>query len=167
MARRSIWQPLCAVAALSLLGACMQPYSGSQANNQPNQSNYPNNQSNNQSNQTNYPTNQQAYASDQPQMTKMHKSPSVFMTTQAGMTVYTFDRDSAGRSNCYGNCANYWPPVQAMNGDRASGEMGIIRRNDGSLQWTRRGQPLYTFAKDRQPGDINGDGFQNIWHVVE
>jgi predicted lipoprotein with Yx(FWY)xxD motif len=29
-----------------------------------------------------------------------------------GMTLYTFDKDTSGKSNCNGECAEYWPPVK-------------------------------------------------------
>ena len=43
----------------------------------------------------------------------------------------------------------------------------IIKRDDGSLQWADEGKPLYTFAKDTKPGDVAGDNFKNVWHVVK
>ena len=30
-----------------------------------------------------------------------------------GMTLYTFDKDEAGKSNCYDECATEWPPFEA------------------------------------------------------
>jgi hypothetical protein len=30
------------------------------------------------------------------------------MTTPTGMTLYTYDRDTAGRCNCNGDCTQYW-----------------------------------------------------------
>ena len=32
------------------------------------------------------------------------------LTNKAGMTLYTFDKDSEGNSVCYGPCAVKWPP---------------------------------------------------------
>src|SRR5436853_4212445 len=35
------------------------------------------------------------------------------VVTKKGLTVYTFDKDMAGRSTCNGDCAVKWPPVLA------------------------------------------------------
>jgi predicted lipoprotein with Yx(FWY)xxD motif len=99
-------------------------------------------------------------------MTTTQASSNFLMTDSAGMTVYTFDKDSAGQSNCYGPCASYWPPVAASRGQRASGDMTIIRRTDGTMQWAKQGQPLYTFTEDTRPGDMKGDNYNQNWHVV-
>jgi predicted lipoprotein with Yx(FWY)xxD motif len=32
---------------------------------------------------------------------------------------------------------------------------------------TRNGIPLYLWSKDQKPGDMTGDGFNGIWHVVK
>jgi predicted lipoprotein with Yx(FWY)xxD motif len=83
-----------------------------------------------------------------------------------GMTLYTFDKDSAGKSVCNGPCATNWPPLSAGTGT-ASGDWTMITRDDGSKQWAFKGKPLYAFAKDTKPGDTTGDGFLNgAWHVV-
>jgi predicted lipoprotein with Yx(FWY)xxD motif len=84
-----------------------------------------------------------------------------------GMSLYTFDKDEGGKSACYGPCAAIWPPFVAPSGASTSAEWTIVKRDDGSTQWAYKGQPLYTFAKDGNPGDANGDGFKNIWHVAK
>jgi hypothetical protein len=35
------------------------------------------------------------------------------------------------------------------------------------MQWADGGKPLYTYVKDKKPGDVAGDNFENIWHVVK
>ncbi len=83
-----------------------------------------------------------------------------------GMTLYTFDKDMAGKSACNGPCATNWPPLFAMDGDMPSGDYSIVVRDDGKKQWALKGKPLYFWAKDQKPGDKTGDGFNKIWHVV-
>jgi predicted lipoprotein with Yx(FWY)xxD motif len=86
----------------------------------------------------------------------------------AGMTLYTFDKDSAGKSACNGPCAGNWPPLMAEAGAEAMGEWSVITREDGSAQWAYKGKPLYTWVKDAKPGDITGDGFlDGAWHVAQ
>lgn len=82
-----------------------------------------------------------------------------------GMTLYTFDRDSGGKSACNGPCAANWPPLLAQG--PVSGDFGVITRDDGQQQVTYKGKPLYYWSKDQKPGDKAGDGFNNIWHVAK
>ncbi len=88
------------------------------------------------------------------------------MTDNAGRTLYTFDKDAANKSNCYGGCAAAWPPFSAREDASASAGFSIIARDDGSKQWALNGKPLYYFAPDNQPGDIKGDKEGGVWHVV-
>jgi len=88
------------------------------------------------------------------------------LTDSSGMTLYTFDHDANGKSACNGPCATNWPPLLASAGDKASGDYQLVQRDDGKQQWAYKGKPLYTWSKDRKPGDKTGDGFKNMWHVV-
>lgn len=85
-----------------------------------------------------------------------------------GMTLYTFDRDTAGagKSVCNGPCATNWPPLMAGDMDKASGDFSVITRDDGKKQWAYKGKPLYFWAKDGKPGDRTGDGFNNVWKLA-
>ena len=84
-----------------------------------------------------------------------------------GMTLYTFDKDSMGKSACMGDCAEYWPPVKASAEDKPVGDLTIISRDDGTWQWADGGKPLYTYVKDKKPGDVMGDNVNNVWHAVK
>ena len=89
------------------------------------------------------------------------------LTDAKGMSLYTFDKDSGGKSACNGPCATNWPVVKAEASDQPSGDYTIITRDDGSKQWAYKGKPLYTFAKDQKTGDAMGDGFANgAWHLA-
>jgi predicted lipoprotein with Yx(FWY)xxD motif len=83
-----------------------------------------------------------------------------------GMTLYVFDRDTAGTSNCNDKCATNWPPLMAAAGAAGSGQWTVVTRADGGKQWAYKGQPLYTFNKDAKPGDVTGDGVNNVWHIA-
>jgi predicted lipoprotein with Yx(FWY)xxD motif len=88
------------------------------------------------------------------------------LTAENGMTLYTFDKDSAGTSNCYDSCAASWPPYIADAGASMDG-LTTVTRNDGSLQWAKDGAPLYFWIGDSAPGDTTGDGVGGVWHVVQ
>ncbi|MCK6412364.1 MAG: hypothetical protein L6Q55_08065 [Azonexus sp.] len=89
------------------------------------------------------------------------------LTGSNGMTLYTFDKDSAGKSSCNGPCASNWPPLLATPGDTAHGDYSLTTRDDGRQQWTYRGKPLYFWIKDQKPGDQTGDGFNGVWRVAK
>ncbi len=93
------------------------------------------------------------------------------ITDEAGYTVYTFTRDTpnSGISNCYDDCAMTWPAVSASStsaADGVTGEVGSITRTDGTTQLTINGWPIYRFAKDAAPGQVNGQGVKDAWYVL-
>ena len=88
-------------------------------------------------------------------------------TDAKGMTLYTFDKDEAGKSNCYDKCATNWPPFAASADAKAEGEWTIVDRTDGTKMWAYDGHPLYTFIKDKKAGDVTGDGANEIWHIAK
>ena len=85
----------------------------------------------------------------------------------SGMTLYTFDRDTAGngKSVCNGPCATNWPPLIVKDAV-ARGDYSVVTRDDGSRQLAYKGKPLYYWAKDAKPGDRTGDGFNNVWRLA-
>ena len=84
-----------------------------------------------------------------------------------GMTLYTFDKDTDGKSVCNGPCATNWPPLMAMDSDKPNGDYTIITRDDGKKQWAMKGKPLYYWIKDVKAGDMTGDGVNSTWHVIK
>jgi predicted lipoprotein with Yx(FWY)xxD motif len=88
------------------------------------------------------------------------------LTDANGMTLYTFDKDTAGVSNCYDDCAVNWPPAMAAADAAADGEFTLVDRKDGSKMWAHEGKPLYLWKKDTKPGDVTGDGVGGVWHTA-
>ena len=83
-----------------------------------------------------------------------------------GMTLYTFDKDTAGVSNCYDKCAVAWPPAFAADGAKAEGDFSLVKRTDGKMMWAYKGLPLYLWIKDTKPGETTGDMVGNVWHTA-
>jgi predicted lipoprotein with Yx(FWY)xxD motif len=98
---------------------------------------------------------------------EMKTSAGTVLTDPKGMTLYTYDKDAAGTSNCVDQCATNWPPAMATASDKPVGDLTIIKRPDGTMQWADDGKPLYTFIQDKKPGDVTGDNMKNVWHVVK
>ena len=88
------------------------------------------------------------------------------LTDSRGMSLYTFDKDSDGKSACNGPCATNWPPLSVADNAKDMGAYTIIVRDDGKKQWTYKGWPLYYWSKDTKAGDKTGDGFNGVWKVA-
>lgn len=89
-----------------------------------------------------------------------------------GMTVYFYLKDvkGSGTSNCTGGCLALWPAVTASSSTPqvagVTGTVGSIKRDDGTMQVTIDGMPVYTYAQDSKAGDVTGEGVGNIWYAV-
>ena len=46
------------------------------------------------------------------------------------------------------------------------GRLSTLTREDGSTQVAYAGNPLYRYAPDQQPGDVNGHGFNDVWFAL-
>jgi predicted lipoprotein with Yx(FWY)xxD motif/plastocyanin len=93
------------------------------------------------------------------------------LTDPKGMTLYLFTKDTtAGESSCYDKCAQSWPPFTAEEPFslpfNMQGELTTIQRTDGTTQVAYNGIPLYYFAKDKAPGDVNGQDVGEVWYVL-
>ncbi|MGH2938075.1 MAG: COG4315 family predicted lipoprotein [Solirubrobacterales bacterium] len=89
-----------------------------------------------------------------------------------GRTVYDFTVDEGTMSNCYGGCAAAWPPVTTTGKPTAgagamASDLGTTKRKDGTLQVTYKGHPLYTYAADEAPGEVNGQEAEGTWFVLD
>ena len=116
---------------------------------------------------------------------KTHPDLGTILMDRSGRTQYLFTADELKQSNCTEGCALAWPPLLTV-GEPTAGEglsadhLGTITRDqssvlgaygtttleDGSLQVTYNGWPLYYFANDAGPGEANGQDIGNVWFVV-
>ena len=88
------------------------------------------------------------------------------LTDANGMTLYTYDKDTAGVTNCYDKCATNWPPLAAAADATADGDFTLVDRTDGTKMWAYKGMPLYLWIKDTAPGQTTGDGVGGVWHTA-
>jgi len=94
-----------------------------------------------------------------------------FLVDDKGMSLYLFTKDTPNTSVCYDKCAAAWPPLLTTGAPVAgqgvdTSKFGTTTRQDGSMQVTYNGWPLYYFAKDKAPGDVTGQGVGDVWFVV-
>jgi predicted lipoprotein with Yx(FWY)xxD motif len=87
-----------------------------------------------------------------------------------GRVLYAFTPDSSTSSACTGACATAWPPAEVSGTPTAkgldTGDLTVIKRDDGSEQVAFHGHPLYTYAGDAKAGDTTGQGSGGKWYVV-
>lgn len=89
------------------------------------------------------------------------------LANQAGLTLYTFDVDGPGVSNCHGGCLTVWPAIIVTDEQEVEAPFSVTQRPSGELQLMLDQKPLYLFVGDKRPGDILGDNLQNVWHIIE
>lgn len=99
-----------------------------------------------------------------------------YLIDGAGRTLYYFKSDTPAappvpaKSACTGDCLATWPAFNADNVILPSvlnaTDFTAVTRDDGAKQLAYKGWPLYTYSGDVNPGDLNGQGFNNLWSVV-
>jgi predicted lipoprotein with Yx(FWY)xxD motif len=97
------------------------------------------------------------------------------LTDSRGFALYRFTHDTSASSTCYGPCAAAWPPYIVANHPSAAGPgasaslLGAVQRQDGRLQVTYGGRPLYYYVGDRRPGQVLCQAvteYGGTWNVV-
>jgi predicted lipoprotein with Yx(FWY)xxD motif len=97
--------------------------------------------------------------------TEVGDAGTILVDGATGLTLYIFTDDvkDSGESTCMDACLETWPALTVATGetptggDGVTGTLGTITRTDnGDLQVTYDGLPLYFFKNDAAPGDLNG-----------
>ena len=95
------------------------------------------------------------------------------LVNDEGLSLYIFMNDTQGgeSSSCNDDCAAQWPPLLTQ-GAPVAGQgvdptlLDTIQREDGTMQVTYNGWPVYHFHGDATLGDTNGQGLDNLWFLV-
>lgn len=91
-----------------------------------------------------------------------------------GRSLYLFTDPNGNPVSCTGGCVENWP-VFATEGEPTAGEgvdaslLSTTERSDGTIQVAYNDWPLYYFAGDQAPGDVNGQGLgpaDSKWYLV-
>lgn len=95
--------------------------------------------------------------------TKTNASLGQYLAEPDGQALYTYGGDSSGVSNCSGSCLANWPAYQDKGATmNLPAGIGTIKRIDnGEIQYTYNGMPLYTFVGDSN-GQVTGNGVGNF-----
>ncbi|HWK75691.1 MAG TPA: hypothetical protein VNQ81_15540 [Povalibacter sp.] len=70
-------------------------------------------------------------------------------------TLFVYDGDSPGKSNCNTGCLSAWLPLLVSGGEKVEkvGDWVAIRREDGRMQWAYKGQPVYMRYHNMPPDE--------------
>lgn len=93
-----------------------------------------------------------------------------YITDSAGNSLYMLENDADGTA-CIGDCLSSWPPVLVtdvqpsvdLGSNLDANLLGTIERDDGTLQLTYNGRPLYRYAADTGANRIAGHGLEDRW----
>jgi len=99
-----------------------------------------------------------------------------YLTDPKGMTLYSFNKDTKATSTnppvsaCTAQCLATWPVFSIDNPIVPSllknSDFAVFTRADGVSQLSYKGQPLYYYAQDVNPGDLKGQNINKSWFVV-
>lgn len=103
--------------------------------------------------------------------TAEHSALGTILVDDGGLTLYLFDNDTAGVSNCSGGCLANWPPLltdySPVAIDDVTAAVGTITRDDGTMQVTVDEMPVYYWVNDAVPGDAGGQSLGGVWWVLD
>lgn len=91
-----------------------------------------------------------------------------------GQAIYIWELEESTKAECYGDCAEAWPPVLTDGAPRAAGSvsnelLSTTQRTDGSMQVTYNGHPLYYYAHE-EPGEVECHNIRThggLWWVIQ
>jgi predicted lipoprotein with Yx(FWY)xxD motif len=91
-----------------------------------------------------------------------------------GQAIYIWELEKSTKAECYGDCAEAWPPVLTNGAPRAAGSvnselLATTRRKDGSTQATYNGHPLYYYAHEAA-GEVKCHNVRThggLWWVIQ
>jgi predicted lipoprotein with Yx(FWY)xxD motif len=94
-----------------------------------------------------------------------------YLTDNKGKSLYLFQKDNQGSSQCTSDCAIIWTPyiqpeMTIKENQGVEPLIGSSERNDGSFQVTYNNWPLYYYVGDHQPGHDYGQGYEGFWNLI-
>jgi predicted lipoprotein with Yx(FWY)xxD motif len=103
--------------------------------------------------------------------TEQTKQGTSVLANLKGHTLYSLSVEKHGKFICTKGCLAVWHPLTVPKGVTPTGpvKLGTVKRPDnGKIQVTFHGRPLYAFAEDAKPGETNGEGFKDVgtWHAA-
>jgi predicted lipoprotein with Yx(FWY)xxD motif len=97
-------------------------------------------------------------------MTETNSTIGSYLADPNDNTLYTDGTGATGVTDCAGSCLSAWPIYQD-NGSTTNlpANISTIKRSDnGEIQYTFKGKPLYYFTTDT-PGKVTGNGTNGFY----
>jgi predicted lipoprotein with Yx(FWY)xxD motif len=96
-----------------------------------------------------------------------------YLTDSSGRALYVLEGDDSG-TRCTGDCLKSWHAAAGSTPTPASADVqapmiATVSREDGTMQWTYNGHPLYYFDRDTGPGMYAGQAYADTyghWYLV-
>ena len=89
----------------------------------------------------------------------------------SGLTLYLYEKDTGSTPTCTGACAKAWPAATVSGTPSSSpditGTVTVTAGANGTSQLVLNGHPLYRYAADTAPGDVNGQDVGGVWYAVK
>jgi predicted lipoprotein with Yx(FWY)xxD motif len=92
----------------------------------------------------------------------------IALTDTNGLTLYAFSGNvgSDHQTCATSGCQPEWRPLAGPELGSGFGDFSIVTRADGARQWAYKKQALYTYSRDKLPGDALGIGVDKRWTVA-
>lgn len=98
----------------------------------------------------------------------------MMLFSEKGQAIYIWQLEESTKAECYGDCAELWPPVLTEGTPRATGSvsndlLGTTKRTDGTTQVTYNGHPLYYYAHEGV-GEVKCHNIKThggLWWVIQ
>ncbi len=126
-----------------------------------------------------------AQSQDQPQAEKKESATGTVIKTgeskygpmlfdSKGQAIYIWQLEDSSTAECYGNCAQEWPPVLTDGAPVATANvnnqlLGTTKRTDGTTQVTYNSHPLYYYAHEGV-GEVECHNVRThggLWWVIQ
>jgi predicted lipoprotein with Yx(FWY)xxD motif len=96
-----------------------------------------------------------------------------YLTDSSGRALYVLEGDDSG-ARCIGDCLRSWHAVAGTTPTSGAADVqapmiATVSRDDGTMQWTYNGHPLYYYDGDTGPGMYAGQAYADTyghWYLV-
>jgi predicted lipoprotein with Yx(FWY)xxD motif len=97
-----------------------------------------------------------------------------YLANEEGMSLYMDSESPIGFASCYGECAKLFIPAMVrmndsikLNDNLEEAKVGMLTREDGSVQIAYNNYGLFYFKNDTEAGDVKGQGYNNTFFLLD
>jgi predicted lipoprotein with Yx(FWY)xxD motif len=97
-----------------------------------------------------------------------------YLANEEGMSLYMDSEAPIGSTTCYEECAKIFIPAIVrmndsikLNDNLEDSKVGMLTRDDGSIQIAYNNFGLFYFKNDTNAGDVYGQGYNNTFFLID